>query len=57
MRKLKKTVSKVAISGNNQNKVLEAFIFMKSDAEYNETTPEIILYRFDEYDEILTKMA
>ena len=29
---------------------------MKSNAECNETTPEIIVYRFDEYYEILTKM-
>ena len=30
---------------------------MKSDAECNKTSVEIMLYRFDEYNEILTKMT
>ena len=31
----------IVISGNNQNIVLETFISIKFDAEFNETTPAI----------------
>ena len=57
MRKIKKTDSKIVISENTQNKVLETFISMKFDTECNETTPEIIFHRFHEYYKILTKMT
>ena len=48
MREIKKTDSRVVISGNNQNQVLETFISMKFDAECNETTPAISFDRFHE---------
>ena len=48
MREIKKTDFKIAISENTQNKMMETFISMKFDAECNETTPEIALYRFHE---------
>ena len=35
--------------------MLETFISMKFDAECNETTPDIVLYRFHEDYELLTK--
>ena len=57
MREVKKTDSRILISENTQNKVLETFISMKSDAECDEITPEIILYRFDEHYEIPTEMT
>ena len=55
MREIKKTDFEIIISEKTQNKDLETFISMKIDAECNETTPEIILYRFDKYYEILIK--
>ena len=55
MRKFKKTDSKIVMSKNNQNKVLETFISIKFYAECNETTPDIVLYRFHEDYELLTK--
>ena len=55
MREIKKTDSKVVISGNNQNQVLETFIYMKFDAECNKTTPVIESYRFHEDSEMFTK--
>ena len=57
MREIKKTDSRIVISLNNQNKVPETFISMKFDAECNETTPEIVLHRFHEEYENLTKMT
>ena len=57
MREIKKTDSKIVISENHQNKVLETLIFMKFDAGCNETNPEIVEYRFHEDYEILTKMT
>ena len=57
MRKIKKTDSKILISENNQNKILETFISMKFDAECNETILDIVLYRFHEDYDILTKMT
>ena len=44
-------------SDKNQNQILETFISMKKDAEYNETTPASVFYRCHEDAEILTKMT
>ena len=55
MRKIKKTDSKIVISENTQNKILETFISMKFDTECNETTPAIIFNLFHDYYKILTK--
>ena len=57
MRKIKNPDSRIVISENNQNQVLETFISMKFDAECNETTPAIILHRFHEDYEMFTKMT
>ena len=55
MTQIKKNDSKILISENNQNKVLETFISMEFDAECNETTPDIVLYRCHEDYELITK--
>ena len=57
MRQIKKTASNIVISEIHQNKILETFISMKSDAECNETAPAISFGRLHEDSEILTKMT
>ena len=57
MRRIQKTGSEIVISENNQNQDLETFVCMKSDAECNETTPEISIDRFHEDYEMITKMT
>ena len=57
MREFKITESRVVISGNNQNQVLETFNNMKVDVECNKTTPVIESYRLHGYYEILRKMT
>ena len=56
MREIEKTYYKIVISEDTQNKTQETFISMKFDTECNETIHAIILYHFDEYNEIRTKM-
>ena len=55
MREILKTGSEIVISENTKNEVPETVIAMKCDAESNETTPAIILYRFHEDCEMFTK--
>ena len=55
MREFQKNDYKFMILENDQNQVLEMFISMKFDAESNETTPAIILYRFHEDCKMFTK--
>ena len=43
------------ISENNQNQILETFISMKMDAEYNETTPAISFDRLHVDFDIVSK--
>ena len=43
------------VSEHRQNRVMETSISIKIDAECNETTPDIILYRLHEDCEIFTK--
>ena len=57
MRKIKKTDSKIVISENTQNKVLEMCISMKFDTECNETNPATIFHRFHDDYKMLTKMT
>ena len=55
MREIQKTGSRIVISENTQNEVLETFIYIKMDAECNETTPAISFPRFHEDSEMFTK--
>ena len=50
-----KTGDEIVFLENNQNQVLEMFMAMKVDAEFNETTPAIIIHRVHEDYEIFTK--
>ena len=51
------TICEIVISENNKNPMLDTFISMKMDAEYNENTPTISFDRFHENSEIFTKMT
>ena len=55
MREIQKTRSRIVISENTQNEVLETFIYIKMDVESNETTPAISFLRFHEDSEMFTK--
>ena len=48
MREFKKTAANIVITENNQNKILETFISMKSHAECYENVPAISFGRFHE---------
>ena len=54
-RQIARTVPKILISEHRQNKLLDTFISIKSDAECNETAPAISFARFHEDSENLTK--
>ena len=43
------------ISENHQNQILETFVTIKMDAEYNGTTPAISFDRFDVYFDMFSK--
>ena len=57
MRQISKTDSEIVIFENMQNKVLDTFISIKSNAECNETAPAISIDRFHEDSEIFSKMT
>ena len=48
MRRIQKTDFKNVISEHHQNTVLDAFIYIKSDTECNETAPAISFDLFHE---------
>ena len=50
-------IPEIVISENSQNQVLETFLSMKSDAEYNETTPAIAFDRCHEDSGIIKKTS
>ena len=56
-RNRKKTGSRIVISENTQNEVLETFIDIKMDAESNETAPVIAFLRVHEDSEMSTKKS
>ena len=55
MREIQKTGSRIVISENTQNEVLETRIYIKMDAESNETAPAILFIRFHKDSEMFTK--
>ena len=55
MREIQKKSSRIVFSENTQNEVLETFIYIKMDAEKDETAPAIAFLRLHEDYEMFTK--